>query len=471
MKKNFLKTIAVIMVMLLSTVGVFAAVPEDVKGQNYEKAVSELMELGIITGDTSGNFNPESILTRAQACVIIVKTMNPPAAEVVGTATQAVEKSGFSDMNGYSWAEGYVGYAVKAGVTKGYPDGTFKPGNSVTMNELITMVLRAADYSDDTLGGTWPSNYIAKAAELNLLAGTPEAMPTYATKWIAAQVDYNALAQIQKANPQEEEPSTGNEAPSGVPDTSSMEYDKASFNDTMTSFDGKTIAEDAVIYTYGLEKSYSSTMTFSKKAADYRKETVYKYKNVETPAYYKVEDNKITAMVVPGDVGFSGRAYVVINGTSSTTNSNGEAVTALNTLAAGKEIKWLGKKGLTGIPTKTGANSYLNGTVYEINLKAGEIQSIFKATELHKGDVFDELSGTAFVEIESYDDNVVTLANANKDLFEIKDNATIYVMDEGNQTEYEVGKQSSIKDGYQIRIYDMSDDDEISGDIVVVLVD
>ncbi|HVI42282.1 MAG TPA: S-layer homology domain-containing protein, partial [Anaerovoracaceae bacterium] len=392
---------------------------------------------------------------------------NPPSAEVTGTATQPAAKSGFSDMTGYGWAEGYISYAVKHGVTKGYPDGTFKPGNSVTMNELVAMVLRAADYTDETLGGTWPSNYMTKATELNLLAGTPDTLPVNATKWIAAQVDYNALDQIEKANPQETEQSPSQATPSGVPDTSTMTYISGSFNSAMTTFNGKTLADNVKIDTYGLKKDYSSTMTFSKKVADYRLDTVYKYKNVETPAFYKVENNKIVSMVIPKDVGFSGLAYVVINGTYSSTNAKGEAVTGLETFAAGKEIKWLGEKGLTGIPEKTGANSYLYGTVYEIRLADGQIKSIYKSTESHRGDVFDEISGTAFAEIDDYSDNIVTLTNGDK--AEIKDNATVYVMDAADRTEYKAGKQSDIKDGNKIRIYDMSDDDEISGDIVVVL--
>jgi hypothetical protein len=296
-----------------------------------------------------------------------------------------------------------------------------------------------------------------------LLAGTPETMPANATKWIAAQVDYNALALIEKANPQQETPSESQTTPTGVPDTSAMTYATGSFNSAMTTFNGKTLADDVKIYTYGKKTSFSSSMAFSKKAADYRLDVVYKYKNVETSAFYKLEDNKIVSMVVPKDVGFTGLAYVVINGTYSTTNAKGESVIGLKTFAAGKEIKWLCEKGLT-VPDK---NDYLNGFVYEIKLSDGIVKIIAKTTDSHRGDVFDELSsGAPFVGITDYNDGVITLADGGK--YEIKDNATVYVLDSG-KTEYEVGRQSDIDDGNEIRIYDMSDDDEISGDIVVVL--
>ena len=468
LKKLHSKLLIAALALMLSTSGVFAAVPEDVQGMSYEQAVETLMEKGIITGDTDGNFNPDSNLTRAQACIIIVKSMNPPAAEVTGTATQSAPSSGFGDMTGYSWAEGYIAYAVEHGVTNGYPDGTFKPGNSVTMNELVTMVLRAAGYSDEAIGGTWPSNYMDKAAELDLLGGMPDTLPTNATKWMAAQIDYNALDLIEEANPQEEATEPDQETSSRVPDTESMTYAKASFDSDITTFNGKTLADDVVVYTYGLEKSYSSAMTFSEKSADYRTDTIYKYKNVETPAFYQMENNEIVSMVLPRDVGFSGRAYVVINGTVSTTNEDGDKVTGLETLAATREIKWIGEKGLTGIPSKSGEDSYLNGTVYELNLKNGEIRSIYQSTESHKADVFDEISGSGFQEITGYSDQVVTLDSGDK--YAIKENATVYIMDEGDQTEYEVGRQANIKKGNEIRIYDISDDDETSGDIVVILV-
>ncbi len=466
MKKKILKIIAVTLVLMLSTTSAFSAVPDDVKGTMYEAAVSALMDKGIITGDTDGSFNPDATLTRAQACIIIVKSMNPASSEVVGTATQPAPKSGFSDMSGYGWADGYIGYAVKHGVTKGYPDGTFKPGNKVTMNELITMVLRAAGHTDESLGGTWPLNYTGKAADLELYGNIPAPLPQNATKWMAAQVTYNALDLIEKANPPKKEQSPSQETPEGVPDTSGMTFVKGSFNSAMTTYNGKTIADDVIIYTYGQEKSFTGTMSFSKKAADYRTETVYKYKNVETPAFYKLENGKIVSMVVPRDVGFTGLAYVVVNGTYSSTNAKGEAVTGLRTLAAGREVKWLCEKGLSGIPEKSGADSYLNGTVYEIRLVGGTVKSIFKSTQSHRGDVFDELSGTDFAEIASYSDNVAALDTGS--LVEIEKNATVYVMDKSNPTEYKVGKQSDIKKGNLIRIYDMSDNDKAVGDIVVV---
>ncbi|HML39017.1 MAG TPA: S-layer homology domain-containing protein [Bacillota bacterium] len=471
MKKKLLKTIALALALsLTATTAVFAAVPADVKGQSYEEAVTALVEKGIITGDTDGSFHPDSELTRAQACIIIVKSMNAPAVEVTGSATQSVPGSGFSDMSGYGWAEGYISYAVKNDVVKGYPDGTFKPGSKVTMNELATMVLRAAGYSDKNLSGTWPSNYVAKAAELDLLKNIPAPMPELATKWMAAQMDYNALEKIAAANPEPSAPSQGTDEDKAkdVPDTANMKFMTGTFNETMTSFSGNEIAKNAILYTYGKSKDYSSTMTFSAKAADYRLDTVYKFKNVETPAFYRLENNKITEMVIPTDVGYSGRAYGVINEVSTTVNGDGDSVTALETLTATREITWLSKSGFKDVPAASGANGYEKGTVFEILVSNGTIKQVTTAADSGKknGD-FKELSGSGFVKVKSFDDNVIETVDG--DLIPVKDNASVYVMDEDKDPIYSTGSLSRITEGMQVRAYDVLDDDEETADVIVVM--
>ncbi len=470
MKKHLIQTIAIALILTMTAAtGVFAAVPSDVKGQSYEQAVSALVDKGIITGDTDGSFHPDAELTRAQACVIIVKSMNAPSVEVIGSATQPVEKSGFSDMSGYGWAEGYIKYAVDNKVIKGYPDRTFKPGNKVTMNELITMVLRAADYSDETLGGSWPSNFINKATELNLLTNIPTPMPNLATKWMAAQVDFNALDKIAAANPEPAAPSQGTDQDKAkdVPDTASMTFTSGTFNETMTSYSGKDIAKDVVVYTYGKSKDYSGTMTFSKKASDYRLDTVYKFKNVKTPAYYKVENNVITAVVLPMDVGFSGNVYGVINGAITTLNGDGDMVPAFDTLTATRPITWLGKKGLTDIPAASTANGYLKGTVYELNMSNGIVKSVTISTDGDKNnDNFSEISGSGFVEVKDFKSNIVELTNG--DMFNVKDNAAVYMLDENADPAYKKASLGSIYGGVKIRAYDVLDDDKTEADIIVV---
>jgi len=190
MRKKQIRWVVTLLVLLLATAPVYAALPSDVEGESYQEAVEVLMAEEIITGSTDGLFYPGSTLTRAQACVMTVKATG---------LTADPGYSGFSDMSGYGWAEPYIKAAVEYGIVTGYGDSTFRPGNPVSMNELVTFVLRASGYGDDALKGTWPSNYVEKGVSEGLYEGLPGELPKEATKWMAAQMIYNGLSAIREA--------------------------------------------------------------------------------------------------------------------------------------------------------------------------------------------------------------------------------------------------------------------------------
>ncbi|MBK5262138.1 MAG: S-layer homology domain-containing protein [Peptostreptococcaceae bacterium] len=194
-------SMVVVILMLSSGLAFAAVVPSDVSGNVYEEAIKVLSEKDIITGDVDGKFYPDSTLTRAQACIMVVKAINPPVAEVTGTEAQPIN-SGFADMSGYGWAEGYIGYASKMGIVNGYPDGTFKPGALVSSEEITTMVMRASGYTDVGLGGQYPSNYMEKATTLGLFDGMATVMsaPIQVTKGMTAKIIFNGLAMIEEAD-------------------------------------------------------------------------------------------------------------------------------------------------------------------------------------------------------------------------------------------------------------------------------
>src|SRR5665648_76467 len=467
------KLISMVLVILMLCTGLaFAAtVPSDVTGNVYEEAITALAEKGIITGYCDAQFHPDSSLTRAQACIMVVKAMNPPAAEVMGTPTQTM-KSGFPDMAGYGWAEGYIGYAVRKGIVNGYPDGTFKPGNMVKIEEITAMVMRASGYTDAGLGGMYPSNYMDKGTTLGLFDDMVTVMisPMQVTKAMTAKIIFNGLAMIEKANPPTPVENNNGETPSAVPTLAGKTYLSGAFNSTMTEFDGKAIASDVKVYTYGKKIDYKSTMTLTNDVSDFRTDTAYKYKNVTTPIWYAMTGNKISEIILPMDVGFSGYAYGVINSTLLILNANGDKVTGVDTLVAGKPVMWLGTTGMSWLPPSASVD-YLDGEVYEINLRDGQIRTIADSTSGRA--IFVELTELTEPDDSDWslvianDDGVVRLGSSTGDLFAIKDNAAVYVLSD-DKTEYTAGSLSDIRKERFVRLYDMTDDDDSSADIVVV---
>ncbi|WP_312906401.1 S-layer homology domain-containing protein [Tissierella praeacuta] len=153
-------------------------VPKDVKGTEYEKAISRLVAFGIIGGYPDGTFRPENDVTRAEFAKILVEALGLGSA-----ANAAVGRTNFSDVPASHWAAGYINVASGQGLLKGYPNGTFQPSKQVSHAEALTMLVRALGYQDSFLGigkpgVNWAEAYVAKAAQVGISTGvkfTPNA--------------------------------------------------------------------------------------------------------------------------------------------------------------------------------------------------------------------------------------------------------------------------------------------------------
>ena len=119
----------------------------------YASAVSTLARLGVLSGRTPDTFAPNAPITRAEFTTICARL----------DQSESAAKRVFSDIGGH-WAEQYILRAAALGWTRGYPDGSFRPQNSITRAEAITMINRVLGRSpgskDDLLPGmkVWPDN-------------------------------------------------------------------------------------------------------------------------------------------------------------------------------------------------------------------------------------------------------------------------------------------------------------------------
>jgi hypothetical protein len=458
--------IAVALIMMCGSFAFAAAIPPDVAGSAQKDAILALIEAEVITGSTDGLFHPFDNLTRAQACIIIVKAISPPTADVLGTPVQSVPRSGFSDMSGYGWADGYVSYAVRNGIVYGYPDGTFRPGSNVTCAEMLTMVLRAAGCKDSDIGTNWPDDYVAKAIAEGITEGLAE-LPELATKEIAARMAYNKLKELRAigaaASEKEPEGSTGGDGGAvsgGVAwNAKDMTYATGKFNANMTEYAGTKISAKAEIYTYGVKASYKRDMKLPEKQSEYRLDTVNKFKLADTPCFYIKTGNEITVMILPMDAGFSGRIYGVINNSAVSTNGKGETVNNIYTLAAGQQVAWLTKDSSVNAPPSA---DYLNGGIYELTSKDGTITAIAAAGSGHKD--FRELTTGAWEKVKDVSDGLIWLENGSA--FSSEENAVIYVLNTDGKS-YKVGKPGDIRKGAEVRAYTITDEGDVASYITV----
>ena len=163
MKKMLTMFVAVVMILTMAT-PTFAASFTDTAGKNCETAVEVLAALGIVEGKSAGAYEPDSSLTRAEMATIILRTMN--------MAEAAEGKAIFSDVPSSHWAYANIAAAYGMGIVNGTSATTFEPDKAVTYEQAVKMVVAALGYGvqADALGG-YPSGYLAKATQLDLLKG------------------------------------------------------------------------------------------------------------------------------------------------------------------------------------------------------------------------------------------------------------------------------------------------------------
>ena len=109
----------------------FSDVPE---GFWAKKEIEFLASKGIIVGKGAGIFDPQGIVTRAEFSKMLAMVFDVVDENAVNN---------FSDVYDTDWYGIYVSSAVKTGIVKGYPDGTFKPNNSISRLEMAVMAGRA----------------------------------------------------------------------------------------------------------------------------------------------------------------------------------------------------------------------------------------------------------------------------------------------------------------------------------------
>ena len=138
--------------------------------------IYQARDYDLMLGDKSGTgyiFRADDNLTRGEAVTIVL------ALKDIDVDT-SVKESGFSDSNG-AWYTPYVAKAKELGITAGYKDGNFKPKNTITRAEFVTMIVSAlgieVDTNDKTTtfidsNGAWYSPYVSAAAKNGLATGT-----------------------------------------------------------------------------------------------------------------------------------------------------------------------------------------------------------------------------------------------------------------------------------------------------------
>ena len=97
--------------------------------------MERLSRSGVIKGDDDGKANPDSNVTRAEACAMVMRLM--------GVDAIGKPDSGFEDVPGDSWYANTVARAKDYGIIEGDSDKLFSPDRNVSREEMVVMTARA----------------------------------------------------------------------------------------------------------------------------------------------------------------------------------------------------------------------------------------------------------------------------------------------------------------------------------------
>ena len=172
-----------------------------------QDAITKLYEAGVIEGRTAEVFDPNSLVTRAEFLTMLTKA--------VGVYNQNATTDKFSDVRPGAWYMSYIASAVAAGIVQGYEDGTFRPDQNITRQEMAVMVYRAAKvtgiqltairaqdvFTDDGQIADWAKEAVYEMQKAGIINGMGDgtfAPLQNATRAQAAVMIYGVYSKKQK---------------------------------------------------------------------------------------------------------------------------------------------------------------------------------------------------------------------------------------------------------------------------------
>lgn len=148
----------------------------DLEGHWAQSDIELLAAKRIINGEAPNRFSPDKSITRAEFTAILVRSLGLRVPNKAAT---------FSDVAKGDWFTDVIATAVEAGIVNGYTDGSFKPNEQVTREQMAVMLARAL-------------SYVNKSVEVN-----ENALEKYTDKgsisaWAKPAIDELLTSQIMK---------------------------------------------------------------------------------------------------------------------------------------------------------------------------------------------------------------------------------------------------------------------------------
>ena len=143
----------------------------------FSDVVRYVYEQGLMTGTSDTEFSPNLTTTRGMIVSILNRLEGGPIAE----------SAGFTDVADGDWYVDTVTWAASEGIVAGYEDGSFRPNDPITREQLAAMLMNYAawkgedvnaradlsSYNDVASVSSWAAETVQWAVAEGLISGMP----------------------------------------------------------------------------------------------------------------------------------------------------------------------------------------------------------------------------------------------------------------------------------------------------------
>ena len=186
LKRALSLALASVMLLGMMVVGTGASYA-DVTSKHNEEAISVMQAVGVMVGDTNGNFNPDQKVTRGEMAVVMANLLNLKVEDFVGA------KIPFTDVP--EWAVPYVAACYADGITAGISATQYGFNYEVTTAQAALMMMKALGYFQyaSDFGQDWQVATIKQGSKIDLFDKISTASTAALTRNDVAQLALNTL--------------------------------------------------------------------------------------------------------------------------------------------------------------------------------------------------------------------------------------------------------------------------------------
>jgi hypothetical protein len=450
--------------ILVAILLVTASAVPSIADSEADSATTLLASMGIISADSSGNYNLSNTVSRAEFAKMLV--MASSYKDLVDTSAKS---SPYKDVPSENWAAPYIRIAVSSGIMSGYSDGTFRPDATLTLEQGVNSALKLLGYTASDFTGAFPAAqmnvYYSNGLSKNISGG----IGTLLSKGNAANLIYNMLSAKLKDGSKTYAESLGYSLnDSGAVDYASIISDNmyGPYTVTSSNWAGELgmNASALTIYKNGSLVNASDINTYDILYYSQSKGTVWVY------------DDKVTGVYEDASPSQNAVTSVTVSGTSYTLESSAAfaALSSTGSLKIGTSVTLLlGKNGgvadavaatkinagTTVYVTDTGTKTYTNSSGKEytsfyfkgIKPNGTEIEYTTTQTWIEPGDMLSirfDASGNMSLGSAKAGGNIYGVADADLSLIgstSIAANATILDTNLGNYAKTSMERLDGVK--------------------------